>query len=54
MSTTITLTPPHCRLIEALAQHDVAEYLREQAALLLASGDQRPNHVPLLQSDKAA
>lgn len=34
MSTTITLTPPHCRLIEALAQHDVAEYLREQAAFM--------------------
>jgi hypothetical protein len=48
------LTPTHLRLIDALAARDVEDYLREQAALRLASTAERPNHAPLLQSDKAA
>ena len=49
-----TLTPAHLRLIEALAERDVQDYLREQAALRLASEAERPKHVPLPPAEKAA
>lgn len=48
------LTSTHLRLIDALAARDVEDYLREQAALRLASNDGRPNPAPLQRATKAA
>lgn len=54
MTALTTLTPAHLRLIDALAERDVEDYLREQAALRNASDEARPNRVPLRTATKAA
>jgi hypothetical protein len=50
----VTLTPSQLAWIDALAQQDAEDYLREEAARRLASGDQRTERVPLPDLDKAA
>ena len=49
-----TLSLPMLRLIDALAEKAVADYLRPEAAPDMAEGDQRTNPVPLPAMDKAA
>ena len=45
---------PMDRLVRALAQAAVDEYLTEQAALRRGSAGERPNPVPLPDVEKAA
>ncbi|MEO5811590.1 MAG: hypothetical protein ABIU96_04140 [Rhodanobacter sp.] len=54
MPETTTLTPTHLRLIDLLAQRDVANYLREQTARSEALRAERPDHAPLQRATKAA
>lgn len=49
-----TLPHPMLRLIDALAEKAVADYLRPKAASDKADGDERTNPVPLPALDKAA
>jgi hypothetical protein len=48
------MSPALARLIEALAEQAAQDYLSEQAALLLGSGTDRSEPVPLPALDKAA
>lgn len=49
-----SLTPAQLAWIDALAQQDAEDYLREEAARRLASEAERTERVPLPDMDKAA
>lgn len=49
-----TLSLPMRRLIKALAEQMVDDYLREEALRRKAEDEQRTNPVPLRDMDKAA
>jgi hypothetical protein len=50
----ISLTPAQLAWIDALAEQDAADYLREEVAQRLASEAERTERVPLPDLDKAA
>jgi hypothetical protein len=49
-----TISLPMLRLIDALAEKAVADYLRPEAPPAKAEGSERTNPVPLPAMDKAA
>lgn len=48
------MSDPLLALVEALAEQDARDYLRELAGNDAASGEARPQPVPLPDMDKAA